>query len=139
MAFKFSDQHIDEYHTLGYAIFRKILPPSLIRDLRCVSEKARQIAREERGPQAQRLQPVDNYDIDQGPFVDYAELPELVDATARVLTASHRHGNRNILGILLEPAELPYCTNWHRDWRDNIFGLVLSMWDAVFDDINYFN
>jgi hypothetical protein len=139
MGFKFSDQHIDEYFTLGYTVFRQILPSSLIRDLRRVSDKARAIARERGGPQVQRLQPVANYDLDQQPFIDYAELPELVDAIAKLLTPHHRHGNRSHFGILFEPAELPYCTQWHRDWRDNCGGLNLSAWDAVFSDINLFN
>ncbi len=139
MPFKLSDEHIQEYHTLGYTNFKKILPPSLIRDLRHVTDKAREIAREKSGPQVQRLQPVANYDLDQQPFIDYAELPELVDAIAGVLTPRHQHGNRNFFGVLLEPAEMPYCTAWHRDWRDNIPGLPLSMWDEVLADINLFN
>ena len=139
MKFTFSDQHIEEYHTQGYTVFLQILPPSLIRDLRHVSDKARTIARERGGPQVQRLQPVGNYDLDQQPFIDYAELPPLVDAIAKLLTPRHRHGNRSHFGILLEPAEMPYCTQWHRDWRDNCGGLNLSAWDAVFSDINLFN
>jgi ectoine hydroxylase-related dioxygenase (phytanoyl-CoA dioxygenase family) len=34
---------------------------------------------------------------------------------------------------------MPYCTAWHRDWRDNATGLKLSEWDSVFHDINFFN
>jgi ectoine hydroxylase-related dioxygenase (phytanoyl-CoA dioxygenase family) len=138
MSFTFSDQHIEEYYTFGYTVFRGILPPSLIRDLRRVTDRAREIAREKQGPQTQRLQPVANYDLDQRPFMDYAELAPLNDAIYRVLTPRHQHGNRKILGVLLEPAELPYCTNWHRDWRDH--GQVdVSEWEAVSLDINLFN
>ena len=139
MAFSLTDQHIEEYHTFGYTVFRQILPPSLIGDLRRVTGRAREIAREERGGQTQRLQPVGKYDLDQKPFIDYAELPDLVEAIARVLTPRHRHGNRDIFGVLLEPKDLPWCTQWHRDWRDNIIGLPLEIWDVVFSDINYFN
>jgi len=139
MPFKLSDAHIEEYHILGYTIFRNILPPSLIRNLRKVTDRARKIAREKGGSQTQRLQPVVNYDLDQQPFIDYAELPELVNAIAGVLTPRHRHGSRNHFGVLFEPAEMPYCTHWHRDWRDNVLGLPLSMWDEVFNDINMFN
>ena len=139
MTFKFSDRHIEEYHMLGYTIFRKILPPSLIRDLRSVTDKAREIARFEGGPQVQRLEPVGDYEIDQQPFLSYAQLPELVDAIAKVLTPRHQHGNRSELVILFEPAEMPYCTHWHRDGRDNIAGLKLSRWDEVFYHINFFN
>jgi hypothetical protein len=139
LAFSATDQHIEEYHSLGYTVFRQILPPSLIGDLRRVTDKAREIAREEGGGQTQRLQPVGEYDLDQQPFIDYAELPVLAEAISRVLTPRHRHGDRDIFGILLEPRDLPWCTQWHRDWRDNMGGMPLEMWDAVFSDINYFN
>ena len=139
MAFQFSDQHIENFHMLGYTVFGKILPPSLISDLRRVSDIAREIARSRGGAQVQRLQPVGHFELDQQPFMDYAELPDLVDAIAKVLTPRHLHGDRDHLGILLEPAEMPYCTAWHRDWRDNIHGLNLAHWDQGLLDINLFN
>ena len=94
MAFRLSDQHIEEFHMLGYTVFGKILPPSLVSDLRRVSDTAREIARERSGPQVQRLQPVGNFDLDQQPFIDYAELSDLVDAITKLLTPQHRHGNQ---------------------------------------------
>jgi hypothetical protein len=139
MPFTFTDQHIEAYHTQGYTVFQRILPPALIRDLRRVTDEARELARKQSGTQAQRLQPVIKYELNQQPFIDYGELPELVDAIARVLTPRHRHGNRNFFGVLLEPGDTPWCTNWHRDWRDNITGLPLEMWDKVFSDMDYFN
>ncbi len=139
MTFAFSDRHIHEYHTKGFTVFRHILPPSLIADLRRVTDRARELARKERDPQAQRLQPVGQFDIDQQPFIDYAELPVLVDAIRRVLTPRHYHGDRDFMGVLLEPADLPWCTPWHRDWRDNHAALDLARWDAGFSDINLFN
>jgi hypothetical protein len=143
MAFQFSDSHIAEYWTHGYAIFRGILPPSLLTDLRRTTDRAREIARKKQGPQTQRLQPISAYDVDQRPFQDYAELPALKDAVARLLGPRATHGNihskSSALGVLLEPAELPYCTQWHRDWRDNVRGLRLAEWDKHFLDVNYFN
>ena len=143
MGFQLTDQHIEDFHMLGYTVVRKILPTSLIRDLRQVSHTARKIARERLGPQAQRLQPVGNFDIDQQPFVDYAELPDLLKAFTELLSPRHQHGNqhgnRNHLGILIEPAEEPYCTPWHRDWRDNLRGLKLERWNQCLLDMNYFN
>ena len=138
MTFRLTDEHIDQFHAHGYTIFEKVLPPSLIRDLRRVSGKAREVARAEGGPQIQRLQPVGAYDIDQQPFIDYAELPELVDAISTILTPRHRHGNRDVFGILFEPAERPWSTKWHRDERDT-FEMDLSAFDKVFDHIDYFN
>ncbi len=139
MSFVFSDQHIEQYRTLGYTVFRQILPPALLTDLRSASEEARIIARQQHGPQTQRLQPVGQAAIEQQAFIDYAELAPLNDAIHRLLSPAHRHGNRDVLGILLEPAEQPYCTQWHRDWRDNVTGLNLSTWDAHFLDDRYFN
>lgn len=139
MTFKVSDYHIEEYHRHGYTVFRNILPTSLICDMRRVADVARDMAREKNGPQVQRLQPVANYALELQPFKDYAELPELIDAIVKVLTPHHQHTNPQVLGILFEPAEMPYCTVWHRDWRDNAAGLDLAMWDEVFGDINCFN
>lgn len=138
MAFQFSDRHITDYHSLGYTIFRSILPPSLIADLRRAAERARELARQHYGPQAQRLQPVTAYDVDQPPFEDYAGFPTLREAVTRVLGEGFKHAN-NHCGILFEPADLPYCTPWHRDWRDNCAGLPLDRWCAVQNDIRYFN
>ena len=61
MAFQFSEEYIAQYYRDGYTILREILPPSLIRDLRRVTDAGRAIAREESGPQAQRLQPMERY------------------------------------------------------------------------------
>jgi ectoine hydroxylase-related dioxygenase (phytanoyl-CoA dioxygenase family) len=138
MAFKFSENHIDEFQRHGYTVFKQIIPNSLLRDLRNASDMAREIARKESGPQVQRLQPVASYDMDQRPFIDFGELPELVDAVARVLTPVHRPSSTETLGILLEPAEMPYSTMWHRDWRDNA-RVDGDLWREAFDDINYFN
>ncbi|MFT5086650.1 MAG: ectoine hydroxylase-related dioxygenase (phytanoyl-CoA dioxygenase family) [Candidatus Latescibacterota bacterium] len=139
MSFIFSDQHIEAYRTLGYTVFRQILPASLVGDLRRVTDEAREVARREHGPQAQRLQPVSRYGLDQQPFIDYAELAVLKDAIHRLLSPAHNHGNRDIYGILFEPATDAYCTPWHRDWRDNASGLDLARWDAHFSDDLYFN
>ncbi len=139
MRFRFSDRHIDEYYTRGATIFRGIVPPALLDDLRRAADQAREIARQKFGPQTQRLQPLSQYEINQKPFEDFGNLPELRDALSRVLSPQHTYATTEMLGVLLEPAELPYCTMWHRDWRDNISGLELAQWDAVVHDINLFN
>ena len=139
MAFTFTDRHIEEYRTQGYTVFRRILPPSLVADLRRVCAEARGIARENRGPQAQRLQPIADYPLDQRPFLDYVELPVLNDAIQRLLSPAYRVGGPRFLGVLFEPADLPWCTPWHRDWRDNVVGLDLARWDRIFADARYLN
>ncbi len=147
MAFQFSDSHIADYHTLGYVVFRGILPTSLIGELRKSCEKAREIAHKTRGKQAQRLQPIAKFDVNIQPFRDYAELPELNDAVHRLLTKQHSYCNLGkpgtedygVCGVLLEPGETPYCTAWHRDWRDNLPGMPLSDWHANYLNLDFFN
>lgn len=139
MTFKFSDQHIDDYHTRGATIFRGILPPTLIEDLRIATDKAREIAREVRGQQAQRLQPVGKFDIDLKPFEAYRDLPELHDVIERLLGPGRFYGDLSLLGVLLEPAEWPYTTGWHRDLRDNAAGFDITHWDRVLHDIELLN
>lgn len=139
MSFQFKDSHIDEYYTHGYTVFRGLLPPSLIRDLRVSTDHGREIARKTTGAQSQRIQPVAKFDIDQKPFRDYAELPALRDALTKLLSPRHTHPNADWLGVLLEPAEMPWCTIWHRDWRDNVATMPIADWEAVFTDTNYFN
>ena len=140
MPFSFSDQHIEDYHRLGFTVFRAILPATLVGDLRRVTDQAREIARQANGAQVQRLQPVTAYEqLDLTPFTDYSQLPALADAVQRILGPEHVHSNLDVLGILLEPAEQPWCTQWHRDWRDNMGGLDLVAWEADFREPALFN
>ena len=120
MPFQFTEKHISDYHLFGYTVFEEIIPNTLLTDLRRVTDRARDIAHEVTGPQAQRLQPVAKYDLDQKPFQDYGELPELTDAIHQVLTPKHYHADLERTGILLEPSNYPWCTDWHRDWRDHM-------------------
>ena len=140
MPFTFSEQHIEDYHRDGYTVFQSILPASLVGDLRRVTDEARDVARATSGGQVQRLQPVTAYEqLDLTPFRDCAELPALTDAVQRTLGSQFAHGNLDVLGILLEPADQPWCTQWHRDWRDNMGGLDLQRWEADFRHPELFN
>lgn len=139
MTFSWSERHIDEYHRQGFTVFEQIVPDSLLTDLRRACDEARVLARQKAGPQTQRLQPVFAHDIEHGPFTDFAELPILRDALHQTLTQDHTYGQQDGLGVLLEPEELPWCTPWHRDWRDNIFGLDLDRWETDFRDLDLFN
>ena len=78
---------IDRYLTQGYWIFRGIIPPTLLRDLRRQADLARALAHELNGPQTQRIQPLDQYGdrIDLQPFRDYVDLPALRDAIEELL------------------------------------------------------
>lgn len=114
MAFTFCDSMIHDYRTQGYVVFRQIVPVSLLRDLRRVTATAQQQVRAKHGPQAQRMQPLPDYDIDLKPFQDFETLPAIVDAVSKVLTPRHIVEGQKI-ALLVEPAEKPWCTNWHRD------------------------
>ena len=46
MPFAFSDHHIDEYRTQGYTVFRQLLPPSLVADLRRVCDETVRLVQE---------------------------------------------------------------------------------------------
>lgn len=120
MAFKFCDSMIHDYWQQGYVCFRNILPASLVRDLRVECDKARRLAHEINGPQAQRLQPVTKYGdrLNLKPFYDYSELPVLVDAVNRLLgpfTGPVKPATMSVLGVLVEPLERPRQHGWHRD------------------------
>ena len=79
MSFTFSERHVAEYYHDGCTVFAGILPPALLADLRRATDQAREVARETRGSQAQRLQPIGNFGdrVDLQPFSDYENLPEL--------------------------------------------------------------
>jgi hypothetical protein len=145
MSFRFSGEHVVQYHTQGYAIFRDIIPATLLRDLRREADKGRPLARREGGGNAQRLQPIVRHaEIDMQPFDELDRLPVLQDALDRLfeqvpgmkpeLTTAREH-----LGILYEPGESPYCMGWHRDFRDLWPGIDLDRWRSLLHDLRMFN
>jgi hypothetical protein len=138
MPFRFSDEHIRQFYSMGYTVFRGILPPSLISDLRREADRARDIARKKQGPQTQRLQPVAEYDLDHKVFEAYRTLPPLVDAISRLLTPQHKHHTRQ-LGILFEPAERPWCTPWHRDITEKSPQMDVATLRARLNDWHWLN
>jgi len=117
MSFKVPDNDISAYYRDGFIVFRQVLPASLISDLRREADKAVEIARANKGAQAQRLQPVFAYKdrLNMKPFEDYANLPALREALDQVLSPNHYYGKTDVLGLLIEPKEEPWCTHWHRD------------------------
>ena len=108
MAFKFCDAMIHDYRTRGCVVFRQILPPSLLRDLRRATARTQEVARARFGPQVQRLKVTGDSGIDLQPFREYAELPALVDAVGRLLTPRHKiDEDFSRASVLLEPSEMP--------------------------------
>jgi hypothetical protein len=118
MAFQFTEQHVIERHTLGYTVFRQIIPPSLLSDLRKACENIAETARKASGPRAMRLTGVTRHGFNCRAFKDYAELPPLRDAVTRLLSAEHTFGDAESMAILIETADIPVTQAWHRDARE---------------------
>lgn len=115
MSYRYSEQRREEYINDGLTILRGLIPVSLLGDLRREADKGREVAHRIHGAQAQRIQPVYEYEeINSAPFRDFLALPELRKTVESIL------GNENLpsdrMGILLEPSERAWCTAWHRDW-----------------------
>lgn len=127
-----TEQHRQVYQTEGYTILRGLIPPTLLADLRCQTDKAREIARKQHGAQAQRLQPVYTYhELDPKPFRDFLNLPRLQAIVEGVLDTEHHESDN--MGVLFEPEESAWCTAWHRDWGYNAPHVDL---EAFFDSIS---
>ncbi|MCE9591124.1 MAG: phytanoyl-CoA dioxygenase family protein [Planctomycetes bacterium] len=146
MAFEFCSRHINEYHQLGFTVFRDLVPAALLADLRREADKGREIARQRSGADAQRLQPIHTYPdrIDMKPFDDYHNHPPLVKGLNELFAEEFgqpvdTHGTREHFAVLYEPSTRPWCTQWHRDWRDNIKGLSVPAWEKVMLDVRLFN
>lgn len=132
------------YRTNGYVIFRGIIPPALVTELRRVAEEGRTIARRLEGPQAQRLQPLGEH-LDLTAVRAFAALPELTAAIARVLSPRHQISDPARMALLFEPAEHSWATEWHRDQRDHMSHAQFEQiypggrWERVLLDPNFFN
>lgn len=146
MGFEFRDSMVNEYLSQGYLIFRGIVPPPLLRDLRTEAEKARDLAHRLNGPQTQRIQPLSRYgeELNLKPFQDYTELPELRDAIDRLLGPGYTHGHLDIMGLLVEPLERSWTVGWHRDgvvevppaaYDDTVKAKLAEVWS----DLRHFN
>lgn len=137
--FQFSEKHIEEFQTQGFTVFRGIIPPTLIDELRTECERGAAIARERHGANAQRFQPISGYPVNQKPFEEFQQLEAVHGAIDRIMDMPWESTGLGLMGVLVEPSADAWCTAWHRDWRDNIMGLELSLWDAQFQNPAMFN
>lgn len=139
MAFRYSEQNREEYFSLGLTILRDLIPAALLSDLRRETDRAREIARREHGPQTQRLQPVYHYNgLNHQPFRDFLALPELRRTVEGILGLEHTQSD--IMGVLFEPQEAAWATHWHRDWGYNVSGIdVEAFFDAAINKPRMFN
>jgi hypothetical protein len=143
MAFKPTDQHVDEFYRNGFTIFRELIPASLLTDLREMADRGLMVARELHGPQAQRLQPIVKH-LDCQPYFALVDLPSLQEAMDLILgegisPGRPPNGEDPAAGILYHPQDRPWCTQWHRDWRDNVATLDIDIWKERQLDWRMFN
>ena len=110
---------IDEYLANGYQIFRNVIPPSLLADLRCQADIARDLAHQLNGRQTQRIQPLDQYGdrIDLQPFRDYVELPALKDAVEALLGPGYTSRTPACHGPACRTAKPPLALRLAPPWR----------------------
>jgi hypothetical protein len=146
MTFEFREQMIEQYSQQGFMVFRGIIPPALLRDLRHEADKARDLAHRLNGPQTQRIQPLDRYspDINLQPFRDYAELDILQDAVDRLLGPGYSYAHLDIMGLLVEPVEKPWHCGWHRDGvvevpEDARDAPVQAFMATIWHDLRFYN
>ncbi len=138
MPFQYHDGLREEYQTAGFIVLRDLIPAALLTDLRSETDRAREIARREHGEQAQRLQPIYRYpELNPQPFRDFLNLPELQKVVENVLSPEHKQSN--IMGVLLEPAEEAWATNWHRDWAHHVQNLSPERFETVKRNLRMFN
>jgi hypothetical protein len=136
--FHYTEQLREAYVTDGFTVLRGLIPASLLADLRRETDIAREIARTQKGPQTQRLQPVYAYEeLDPRPFRDFLNLPELQATVEGILGKGHTQSD--IMGVLLEPAEAAWCTHWHRDWGYNHPDVDREAFFRVISNLRLFN
>lgn len=129
MSFQFSEKHINDFFMTGFTVFRSVLPPKLIHDMRRSCEKGAAISREKWGP-TMRFQ-ISDVDIDKRPFQDYAELPELREAVAKLVGPTCVYADSQWFGVFIEPMKVPWCTEWHRDARGLLTDAEWEHWTQI--------
>lgn len=137
---------LEKYMRQGFFIFRQIVPPTLLRDLREQVEIARDLAHSVIGPQTQRLQPLELYAdrLDLQPFREYIDHPKICDAVAQVFGGGYSHGKLDTMGLLVEPVNHPYHLGWHRDYIAQLppeerEETIKEMFEAIWNDLRFFN
>jgi ectoine hydroxylase-related dioxygenase (phytanoyl-CoA dioxygenase family) len=138
MPFRYTEQHREEYYRDGLTVLRNIIPSTLIADLRREADRARRIARQKQGPQAQRLSPIDEYpEVNSRPFEEFMALPDLQATVRNILGPGYRYGPN--MAVLIEPKQKPWCTAWHRDWKYLIKELTPDVYHAAITNLHMFN
>ncbi|MGK0239195.1 MAG: hypothetical protein ACI92G_002670 [Candidatus Pelagisphaera sp.] len=141
-----TEEDRQKYREDGYHIIPKIIPASLLKDLRRESGKAQEIARRIDGPQAQRLSALHTYqeELDMKVFKDFDEIEGLNQAIQDLLTPAHFLQPTADSTILFGPRDRPWSTEWHRDFRDHIEDApwnenLADDWADISNNFNYWN
>jgi ectoine hydroxylase-related dioxygenase (phytanoyl-CoA dioxygenase family) len=129
MSFVFTEQHITDYYHHGYTIFRSILPPQLIEEMRAAGAEMHEISKRERGADVARSGSVGAASDQLSPralqaFNDYRELPELVAAMNGVLGPEHTMRELDNIVLFFTYPVRPICQDWHRDIDEGYKGIT---------------
>lgn len=147
MKLSVTEEDVRHFRTQGFHVLRSVIPAALLRDLRRESRKAREVAYRVHGPQAQRLQPLNEYagEFDLQPFRDFTQIEGLNEAVSRLTSPRHRLKPTETGTLLFSPRSRPWSTEWHRDWRDHVLEAEFqaevgdARWQEVLNDPDFFN
>lgn len=147
MKIEVTEKDVLSYRELGYHVLPRVIPPSLLRDLRRESAKAREVAYRLAGPQAQRLQPLSAYadEFDLQPFREFTHIEGLNEAVQLLTSSRHALKPTENATLLFSPRDRPWSTEWHRDWRDHVLAAEFqaevgdARWQEILHDPDFFN
>jgi len=141
-----TEEDRQKYRQAGYHIIPKVIPASLLKDLRREAAKAQEIARRIDGPRAQRLSVLRNHpdELDLKAFQDFDEIEGLQPAIQDLLTPEHFLQPTAEATILFGPRDRPWSTEWHRDFRDHIEEEpwekhLAKDWEKTANDFRFWN
>ena len=147
MKFRVTDEDVLKYRERGYHIIPQVIPATLLKDLRRVATKARELAYRDHGPQTQRLGFFKDYadELDLQPFREFTVIDGLNEAVQQLTSPHHIVKPAEESGLLFSPKERPWSTEWHRDWRDHVLDAEFqehvgdARWQEILDDSDFFN
>lgn len=128
MTFSATDQHIVEYYHHGYTVFRGVIEPSLLDELRLAGEEVERLSygqfnvKVSRSPSIKRMWEALSPRSRQA-FTDYEQYAPLRDAIHKVLTPRHTHTRLVNLALFLTEKDGPIVQDWHRDMAENYPGV----------------
>lgn len=128
MAFRATDQHISEYFHHGYTVFRGVIEPALLDELRLAGEEVERLSYEHFKVKVSRSRTITGmWDVlsprTRQAFTDYEQYAPLRDAIHHVLSPKHVHTRLSNLALFLTEKDYPVVQDWHRDMAENYPGV----------------